>query len=165
MVTKKLPLNDLDKTIIRKNIITAALFSILLTIVFFAVPASLIGSQNGKWTFGKIIICTMSFVFPIIPGCLFMLYRKNMKNKIKYVYTGIITDKQFKGDQQFISKYLVIDGKKIFLNSTIGHQYNDDVELWDWIEIHWLPQSKKMLYMKKGEPFNDGFKSNLFSLN
>ncbi|MDI3319673.1 hypothetical protein [Pinibacter soli] len=80
-------------------------------------------------------------------------YHRSMMNSNKYVYAGIITDKFSRKNQFLNNSYFTLDGQKVFFGGAISSKHSDQIQMWDWIEVHWLPQTKKALYIKKIRPF------------
>jgi hypothetical protein len=151
MITKKLPLETIDRKILSQKLTVAFVITFLLTIAFLSVLVYFF-IQNNHWTIGEILISIIATVLPIAMIHAYIVYHKSMMNSNKLVYAGIITDKFLRGKRFLNNSYFTLDGQKVFFGGAISWKYSDKIELWDWIEVHWLPQTKKALYIKKIKP-------------
>ncbi|MDH7461566.1 hypothetical protein QEG73_09760 [Chitinophagaceae bacterium 26-R-25] len=152
MITKKLPLDTTDRRILSKNMTIAFLVTLFVTIAFLSALVFFF-IQNNNWSVGEVIICMIASILPLAMINAYVDYHRNMMNSNKYVYAGIITDKFSRKNQFLNNSYFTLDGQKVFFGGAISAKHSDQIQMWDWIEVHWLPQTRKALYIKKIKPF------------
>jgi hypothetical protein len=152
MITKKLPLDTIDKRILSKNMTIAFVVTLLVTVAFMSILVYFF-IQNNHWSIGEIMVCLIASILPLAMINAYVSYHRSMMNSNKYVYAGIITD-TFSRKKTFLNgSYFTLDGQKVFFGGSISAKHSDRIQMWDWIEVHWLPHTKKALYIKKIKPF------------
>ncbi|MBV4358555.1 hypothetical protein [Pinibacter aurantiacus] len=152
MITKKLPLDTADRRILSKNMTIAFLVTLLVTLAFLSMIVFFF-IQNNHWSIGEVLICMIASILPLAMINAYVDYHRNMMNSNKYVYAGIITDKFSRKNKFLNNSYFTLDGQKVFFGGAISAKHSDQIQMWDWIEVHWLPHTKKALYIKKIKPF------------
>lgn len=153
MVTKKLPLDLTDRKILSKNITIAFVITFSLTIAVVSVLVFFF-ILNNHWTIGEIFVCAIATLLPVAMMRAYVGYHRSMMNSNKFVYAGIITDQFLRGNKFMNNSYFTLDGQKVFFGGALSVKHSDKIELWDRIEVHWLPRTKRALYIKKIKPFS-----------